>query len=440
VSSWRAAPALRRATLLVVVLVLGGLVVGRLDAVVLAAPLALGLALTVSSGRPTGTPVATASTPRLVIEGASVPVTITVTGLAGAQLVVVRVHTGGPDPGPHTLVVPAERAAAGLGLAVGAMRWGRRLVARADAVALGPDGMFLSGPEQGAEHRATVLPELEALGEIPAPARPAGLVGSHRTRRPGDGSDLHDVREFVAGDRLRRIDWKVTARHGGPTGRIYVRRTLVDADADVVLALDTRMDLGIEVADWSGVRSREATEPGARPGGSLDTAVRAAASLAQTHLRQGDRVAVDELGRPGVLVRSGSGRRHLLLVRLALAGCSVPSSTASVLTRASSVPAGATVYLLSPFIDSEPADLAASLARRGVDVVALDTLPGPLVADAATPGGELGLRLLLAERADRLRGLAGHGVTVLPWDPRAVVPVLRRRRFAGHSTAAGLSR
>lgn len=444
VGSWHTSPALRRATLLSLALVLGGLLLGRLDAVVLGAPLGLGLVLAVSAGRPTGAPETTAGTPRLVNEGTTVPVTVSGRGLTGAQLVVVRLHTGGTDPGPHTMVVPAARAGTGFDVGVTGLRWGSRLVARADVLALGPDGMFLAGPQTGVEHWATVLPELVAVGELPAPARPAGLVGSHRTRRPGDGSDLHDVREFVAGDRLRRIDWKVTARHGGAQRALYVRRTLVDADADVVLALDTRMDLGTEVADWSGVRSRATTGPGAgagaRPGGSLDTAVRAAASLAQTHLRQGDRVAVDEIGRPGLRVRSGTGRRHLLVVRLALARCSVPTSTTAVLTRASSVASGATVYLLSPFIDAEPAELAAALARRGVDVVAIDTLPGPLVADASTPGGSLALRLVLAERADRLRGLAGHGVVVLAWDPRTVVPLLSRRRFAGHSTAAGLSR
>lgn len=446
VGAWHASPALRRATLLVLALVLGGLLVGRPDAVLLGAPLGLGLVLAVSAGRPTGAPVTTAHTPRLVNEGTTVPVTVSGRGLAGAQLVVVRLHTGGADPGPHTQVVPAARATTGFDVAVTGLRWGSRLVARADVLALGPDGMFVAGPETGAEHWATVLPELVAVGELPAPARPSGLVGSHRTRRPGDGSDLHDVREFVAGDRLRRIDWKVTARHGGAQRALYVRRTLVDADADVVLALDTRMDLGADVGDWRGIRSRATTgaaapaSAGARPGGSLDTAVRAAASLAQTHLRQGDRVALDEIGRPGLRVRSGTGRRHLLVVRLALARCSMPTSTTAVLTRASSVASGATVYLLSPFMDAEPAELAAALARRGVDVVAIDTLPGPLVADADTPGGDLALRLVMAERTDRLRGLAGHGVIVLVWDPRTVVPLLRRRRFAGHSTAAGLSR
>lgn len=443
-SAWRVSPALRRSAVLAVALVVGGLAAGRLDAVVLGTPLALGLLLAVIAGRPREDPRSVSSTRRLVAEGATAPVTVRVDGGRPAQVVVVRLLSGGTDPGPHTRVVPGDRAAGGFGFGVAGLRWGRRLVARADTLALGPDGAFVAGPTTGEEHWATVLPGLDPMAEIPAPARPAGLVGSHRTRRPGDGSDLHDVREFVAGDRLRRIDWKVTARHGGAQRALYVRRTLVDADADVVLALDTRVDLGADAAEWSGVRRRVdvlgGSGAGARPGGSLDVAVRAAASLAQTHLRQGDRVSLDEIGRPGLLVRSGSGRRQLLVVRLALARCSVSSGTTSVLTRASSVPAGATVYLLSPFVDAEVAELAAGLARRGVGVVALDTLPDPVTPDTDAPGGELALALLLAERADRFRGLAEHGVTVLRWDPVAIVPVLRRRRLGSHALAAGLSR
>jgi len=442
VTGWRVAPTLRRSGVLAVSLVVGGLVTGRLDAVVLGAPLGLGLLLAIIAGHPRTVPEAAAGTPRLLAEGATAPVAVRVARSRSAQVVVVRVLAGGSDPGPHTRVVSGARAADGFGLGVAGLRWGRRLVAQADTLAVGPDGAFLAGPTAGAEHWATVLPGLDPMAAIPAPARPAGLVGSHRTRRPGDGSDLHDVREFAAGDRLRRIDWKVTARHGGAQRALYVRRTLVDADADVVLALDTRVDLGADAAEWSGLRGRAALGQGAgaRPGGSLDVAVRAAASLAQTHLRQGDRVALDEIGRAGLLVRSGSGRRHLVVVRLALAGCSATSGTRSVLTRAASVPAGATVYLLSPFVDADAADLAAALARRGVGVVALDTLPTPIAPDRTAPGGELALRLLLAERADRLRGLAEHGVAVLRWDPAAIVPVLRRRRLGSHSVAAGLSR
>src|SRR2546423_13555068 len=43
--------------------------------------------------------------------------------------------------------------------------------------------------------------------------------GRHRSRRQGGGSEFADYREYVEGEDLRRLDWKVLAR----TGRAYVR-------------------------------------------------------------------------------------------------------------------------------------------------------------------------------------------------------------------------
>ena len=41
----------------------------------------------------------------------------------------------------------------------------------------------------------------------PLPPRSSGLVGVHRSPRPGDGTELRDIRAFQPGDRLRRVDW-----------------------------------------------------------------------------------------------------------------------------------------------------------------------------------------------------------------------------------------
>ena len=45
-------------------------------------------------------------------------------------------------------------------------------------------------------------------------------------------------------DRLRRIDWKATARRGQNAGDLYVRRTAALADATVLIVLDSRDDVG----------------------------------------------------------------------------------------------------------------------------------------------------------------------------------------------------
>lgn len=56
--------------------------------------------------------------------------------------------------------------------------------------------------------------------------RAEGLIGGHPSHRPGEGSDVAGVRPFVLGDRLRRINWRVTGR----TGTLHVTSTYADRD------------------------------------------------------------------------------------------------------------------------------------------------------------------------------------------------------------------
>ena len=439
---WTVTPVARGTAVAAVLVLLTGLALGRADLVVLAGPVGLVLLLAVAGGRPTGTPTATASAVGLVAERAPFTVTVELSGLAGAQLAVVRLPDADGTPQGATRAVDA-----GVGTSTGrvscpvvidGLGWGERAVACPDLLGISADAVFTAGPTRGPVRLVTVLPAVADVGEVPLPPRSSGLVGTHRTRRPGDGADLLDVREFVTGDRLRRIDWRVTARHGRATDpaaaarieRLYVRRTAVDADADLVLCVDTRLDLGEEVGGWSRPDEHPAP-PGsgaARPGGSLDVAVRAAAGLAAGQLRAGDRVAMVDLGRLGGGLRAGTGRRHLQRLRLTLARCRVQPQGRWLRLRTADVRPGATVVVLSPFADNAVAAFAAALHRRGDRVVAVDTLPAGLIRDADVPGADLALDLVLAERGHRLHALAADGVPVLRWDPAVVTAALSRMR------------
>jgi hypothetical protein len=77
-------------------------------------------------------------------------------------------------------------------------------------------------------------------------------------------------------------------------------------------------------------------------------------------------------------------------------------------------------------------DLVASLRRRGGEVVAIDVLPDPLVPPRTPELAALALRLVLAERAERLAALAHHGVLVQRWEPAAfAAAMVRRARHRG---------
>ncbi len=97
------------------------------------------------------------------------------------------------------------------------------------------------------------------------------LQGDYRTLFRGYGMDLADIREYVAGDDVRHIDWNVTARMDTP----YVREYLEDREitAQFLLDVSPSVDFGTATAlkrdrliDFVAVLSRLLTRQGNRVG------------------------------------------------------------------------------------------------------------------------------------------------------------------------------
>ena len=276
----------------------------------------------------------------------------------GAELVAVRLPAARRVPlGETVLLRGGERE---LGALVHVAGRGRVVLARPDWLALTADGLTAVGPVTGPEAVALALPAADRMPPGPLPPRPAGFAGAHRTRRPGEGSELVDVRAFQPGDRLRRVDWRVSARRSPGLQELYVRRTHADADADVLLYIDTRVDVGTEAALWAVPPGRDAAGT-PLPGSSLDLAVRAATSLAAAQLRLGDRVGLVDLANRRAWLRPGSGRRQLLALRVRLATTRSNPNAPTVVLRPERLPRGAVVVLFSPLLD----DAVADAGRRG---------------------------------------------------------------------------
>ncbi|MDF2805729.1 MAG: hypothetical protein K0S43_675 [Cellulosimicrobium sp.] len=279
---------------------------------------------------------------------------------------------------------------------------------RVDYAAYGPDGVEEQVPRVAQGPRVLVLPRPVPLGRVPLASRLRGLSGPHTSRRPGDGTELRDVDAFHPGDRLRRIDWRATARRSPSLDTLYVRRTFGTAEATVVLVVDSRDDVAPDLATWSGVGAQRPDEAT-----SLDLARHAAASVAQAVLADGDRVALDDLGRLARPVRPGGGRRHLrrILHGLALAR---PVGDPSARHRAPRVPAGSAVYLFSTLLDDEAPRLAHQWHDTGHVVVVVGVLPPVSLSEVddhvATAWGVTRL-----EREDRVHDLRAHGIVVVPW-------------------------
>lgn len=427
--AWITSQALARAVALPAVLAAAGLALGRVELVVLMLPLAVsavwamsgwGRLGTVIEGRTrTPPPNVYAVGPRTVDEGRDTAVAVTIDP-SDAEIVTVLLPPPEQDqPGTWVSVRAPRHERRQIVCTTRARTWGLQQLGRPDHMSASPDGLLIDGPREGTPFTARVLPAVPAqLQNGPLPPRPSGMVGAHRTRRRGEGSDLYDISPFRPGDRLKRIDWRVTARQAGPRDEIYTRHTLVDADADVVCCLDNRYDLRPDVTTWS--TTIEAAELHELPVSSVDIAVDTVASIAAAYLAHGDRVGVLDLAHPMDMTRLASGNRHLLRLRNHLARHTRrPGSgeSARLPRRMPPLPPGAIIVVTSVFLDDGIVDLIGSWRRAGHAVVAVDVLPDLLPVPSKAETLRLALRIVLAERDERMATLQARGVTVSPADP-----------------------
>jgi uncharacterized protein (DUF58 family) len=150
-----------------------------------------------------------------------------------------------------------------------------------------PFGIFLKAGQVTLREELLVYP---SLGPVSAQRlRELGGSGAAHTRRRGRGSDLHNLRDYRAGDDPRLIHWPSSAK----TGSLTVRET----EAETML--DTRI-----VLVGGGDPAR------------VEAGISEAASLAVHLLRAGGQVAV---AGPGLEVPFGRGPEHRRRVLTALA-------------------------------------------------------------------------------------------------------------------------
>ena len=71
----------------------------------------------------------------------------------------------------------------------------------------------------------------------------ASLMGNHLSRFRGRGMDYQESRSYQAGDDVRTMDWRVTARTGKPHVKLYQE----ERERPIVLFLD--LNPGISAAD-----------------------------------------------------------------------------------------------------------------------------------------------------------------------------------------------
>jgi len=401
---WRPTATLARAVGCATVALALALVAGRPALVVLAVPFAVHAALALTR-RPTSSPTGRARwRAESVAEGQATWLDLRLDGEAEDVTWVVR-SSSQLDCEPQAVAASGPTS-----VRVGARRWGVREPAGVAYLATGGWGGFRVGPAPASPGRLRVLPAALAYDASAPLPHPLGLVGAHASHRTGAGLEYNQTRAFASGDRLRRINWRVSSR----TPSLLVDTTLTEDDASVLLVVDLLTDVA------------------GRPGNatSADLGVRATATLAGHHLALGDRVGVRVLASSSTTVRAGSGRRHLRRIQGVLAG-SVPGSSERVAMPPLRTPPGTTIILLSPLLATALTDALGELLSHGRTLVVVDTLP-PDARPPAAPGTDpelaaLAWRMRALDRAEVVAALERVGVRVVPWrGPGSLDVVLRQ--------------
>lgn len=295
-------------------------------------------------------------------------------------------------------------------------RWGGFLAGGMTLRAAGPLGLIRYEQVVDASVPVRVYPAVERLRALPRPAATNVGSGNYVNRLRGEGLEFADLRPHVPGDRLRRVNWRVSARRS----RLHVNDYHPERNADVVLFLDSFTD------------TRD------QAGGTIDMTVRAAAALAAAYLRTRDRVGIVGFGGIMRWVLPSAGTTQVYRILDSVIDTQVVVSyawrdVAVIPTR--TLPPHALVVALSPLTDPRMLSALADLRARGVDLAMIDVSPLPFVS--APPGelGDLAHRLWRLQREQVASRYRGMGVPVVEWlHGRSVDEVLAQlqevRRYA----------
>jgi uncharacterized protein (DUF58 family) len=295
-----------------------------------------------------------------------------------------------------------------------AHRWGIRRVGRLEIVLR--DRFRLS------EGRLSVdLPRIDCH-PLPAPlrgrivlSRLPSRLGEHPSRALGEGIEFAGVRQFVPGDRQRRINWPATTR----SGTVQLNTFTAERTQNVVILADATTNVG----------ERGAT--------SQDLAFRAAAGTINCYLAAGDRVGLVVYADRLSWIGPGLGRRHFHRLMDLLLASQRGQEHAAGLTRLpkAALPPGALIVVFSPLLQPRLVEALRDLRERGFSVLVVDVLTtGPPRSRDRVAG--LTRRIWRLEQQAIRFSLTELGIPVVHWDGQQsldepLAPYTRRVMLTG---------
>jgi uncharacterized protein (DUF58 family) len=392
--TWRPGPKLPVYVALVSAGFVTGLASGRVEPVVLVAPLALAIAVGLAATQPVALDVTVELARARVTEGDTVALNVTVTTPTGLSQLEVALDVPAAlavaEPGPARGLALRAGDQRRLGFALQTRRWGSYELGEVVVRARSPLGLLESYGHYAGRLPLVVYPQPETLRRLVAPNQTQTAPGLHLAPVKGEGIEFADARPFVSGDRVREINWRITARRGAP----WVNQRHPERSTDLVVFLDTFGDA------------------------TLPAALRAANALVAAYLAQRDRVGLIGFGGTLRWVRPGTGlRQQYLVIDALLATRTFPSVAWKGITLLPPrvLPPRALVVALSPLDDDRALRALMDLRDRGFDLVIIEVSRGAHVrapSDQAEALAQQFWRLRRAMLRDRYRDV---GIPTVEW-------------------------
>ena len=365
---------------------------GRPEFAGLAAP-ALLLLATIRGYRPAqlGARVSVAASQFVEGSESAVLVDIAAAGEFAAELRIEPAE--GVAAGPPVIVRPDEGARTAR-LPFIPQRWGSRpigvlLVTLRDPCRLTEGEVAVALPRIDCRPLPAQLASTVVLSRLPS------RLGEHPARAAGEGSEFAGVREFVPGDRQRRINWPATTRRGA----LHLSTFAAERTQNTVVIADATADVG---------------EPGSS---SLDLVLRGAAGAITRYLAQRDRVGLIIVGSRLTWIGPGQGQRHFHRLIDLLVSSPFGWEPAAALARLprAALPPGALIIVFSPLLDTRLIEAVRDLRERGFSVLVVDVLNAEPQHDRSTLSG-LATRMWRLEQQAIRFSLTQIGVPVVHWD------------------------
>jgi uncharacterized protein (DUF58 family) len=276
-------------------------------------------------------------------------------------------------------------------------RWGAYLLGALRLVAHDRFRIFRYERAVDVQLPLKVYPRPELVRDLLKPLETQVFTGNLVAREKGEGIEFADLRQFIPGDRVRRINWRASARRG----ELWVNELHAERNSDVILFLDSFTEAR---------RENEST---------LDRAVRGTAALVEHYLQHKDRVGLVSFG--GVLnwLLPATGMAQLYRVVDSLLDTEIVLNYAWKdidVIPPRTLPPKALVIALTPLLDDRAAAALLDLRARGFDLAIVEISPVPFVE----PGRQEIERLafdIWRLRREALRGqYERSGVPVAVWN------------------------